>query len=139
MKTIKALEIRKLIKDLWPNVGFTWLTPHEDKFSMPTIPEVEEFLVQSKVDEERFTDGVKDCDWFSLILHAEAKVYYVNNHALKYPIAFGEVFATKFNGWTLKHNANICICKNKVYLVEPQTDEIHEGASDMDEILIVRM
>ena len=139
MKTIKALKVRELIKDLWPKVGFTWLTPHEDKFSMPTLSELEQFLTISKVDQERFTDGIKDCVFFSLILHAEAKVYYVNNADLEYPIAFGEVFATKFNGWTLKHNANITICEDKVYLVEPQTDEIHEGASDMDEILIVRM
>jgi len=139
METIKALEVRKIVKDLWPKVGFMWLTPHEDKFSMPSMAELEQFLAISKVDKERFTDGVKDCVFFSLILHAEAKVYYVNNTDLKYPIAIGEVFATKFNGWSMKHNANISIVENKVYLIEPQSDEIHKGSSDMDEILIVRM
>jgi len=137
MKTIQASEIRKMTKALWPEIGFQWLT--DKKFSVPKLEQLKAFLSISELDKQEFIDHAQDCDDFALQLHAEAKRYFVQKEELKYPLAFGECFATRWAGFKKKHNANICVCEDGIYLIEPQTDEIRKANSKTDNILIVRM
>jgi len=116
-----------------------------------TTEDIKDFLAQSDLDKQRFIEHKQDCDDFALQLHAEAKRYFVKRsvmdnlsvegaeRVLEYPLAFGECFCTKFDRVTAPHNANIAVCEEGVFLIEPQTDAIHKGHPKNDQVLIVRM
>ena len=56
-----------------------------------------------------------------------------------YPYAFGEVLGTQFRGMDYFHAVNICICRDDVYLVEPQDDRIWRASSTTDTPYFVKM
>ena len=137
MKKISSDNIRGEIRKIWPFVSFIWLA--DEIYLSPSFDEVNDFLAQSTLDKQEFIEHSKDCDDFALQLHAEAKNYFLEKDDLKYPLAFGECFATKWFGKVLKHNGNISICEDGIYLIEPQADLIRHGNATDDNILIVKM
>jgi hypothetical protein len=137
MKILTAVKIREQVKAIWPGIKFQWMT--DEKFSIVPLQDIKNFLAQSDLDKAEFIDHKQDCDDFALQLHAEAKRYFVKNADLEKPLAFGEVFCTKFDRVTTPHNANMAICEEGIYLIEPQTDVIRKGHPKNDQVLIVRM
>jgi hypothetical protein len=140
---ISSKELRKELKKVWPQIGFMWVPDY--RLWKPTLEQLRWAIAVSKVDRAKFLDDINDCDDFALQLNADIKrMRAYDGEAGKipkdqwHPWAFGEVFGTKFNGWSNAHSANICMCREGIYLIEPQTDEIWEAEPPDDIILCAK-
>lgn len=127
---MKAREIKYRLKKVFPNIEVPWL--RDTRYDLPSVYDVKDFIEENQVDQHHFSGEEFDCDDFALQLHAEVK--------RKHHWAFGEAFADRIKGENILHNLNVFIADDeKVYLLEPQTDEIWEAKKGEDNILIVGM
>jgi len=125
---IKVEEIQKSLNDIWPDLQQIWCFDQE--YVYPTIEEVTQFVTESGIDISEIKAENPDCDDFALQLHAKVKRF-VN-------WSFGEVFASKVQGWSKLHNLNICCCQDGVFLIDPRPKRIWQADSNNDNVLWVR-
>lgn len=125
---MKSKEIRKRLEGVFPDLRVPWL--RDTEYDLPSLDEVRAFVERSKVDEYHFSGEDFDCDDFALQLHAEVK--------REHHWAFGEAYGDRIKGVEERHNLNVFVADDgKVYLLEPQTDEIWRAEKGKDNILIV--
>jgi hypothetical protein len=127
--------IRQSLKDVWPELQFIWL--FDRRYICPTHDEL--IKVIDKVWTRQKSRGeLVDCDEQALFLHSDVKKHLAKTDT-DYTWAFGEVALTMSNGWPGPHSQNICVTKEGIYLIEPQTKEIWKAHKRDDEPYWVRM
>ena len=138
---ISSKGLRAELKNKFPTISFMWVPDYN--LWKPTLAEMKAAIKLSEVDRARFLDDINDCDDFALQLNADIKrMRAFDGEAGKipkdqwYPWAFGEVFGTKFNGWPLGHSANICLCQEGIFLIEPQNDQIWLADGPPDDLIL---
>lgn len=141
---ITSTEIRIKLKTLWPNLKYVWLVDTE--YWCPSKAKIRQLLIEDKTDLLNFIPGLQDCDDFALQLHAaikRARVWEVGANKVPreewLPYVFGEILGYEFRGMQYNHAINIVICKEGVYLIEPQDDRMWEATSNNDRPYFVRM
>ena len=138
---ISQKELRNELKVIWPAIGFMWVPDYN--LWKPSHQEMVDAIEKSTVNRAKFLDDINDCDDFALQLNADIKrLRAFDAEAGKVPNdqwcpwAFGEVFGTMFKGWPGAHSANICVCREGIYLIEPQTDDIWPADGPPDDIIL---
>lgn len=127
MKTRTADEIRKTLKETWPQLSQIWIFDHKldciEKDELKAM--ISTFWNRIKNKGEKL-----DCDDQALFFHADAKKYWANHSTGYNALCIGEVAGTQFQGWPDVHNQNIAIDdKGEILLIEPQTKEIFKANS----------
>lgn len=142
MQQITSEQIRKVVRAVWPNIGFIWLA--DTIYLRPPIATIEGLLVASKVHDLKFNGELMDCDDYALQANAFVKRNRIElSDTLpmdeNYHLAFGEAFGPMVRGLETPHTLNICVAEEGVFLVEPQTYEYWHPQQGLDEILLMKM
>ena len=130
-------QIRKTITNLWP-IRDIWLV--DPKYFLLDIDVVDQIIKELSNKKLEFIDNVWDCDNYSLLLNAEFKKYQYDcltcsgYTKVNYTWAFGQCLAKKVKGIDTNHAINIAVCKQGVYLIEPQNDDIWKVDKNKDEL-----
>ena len=129
MKKITAKQLKELVSEQFPTLGFQWVPDKE--FIIPTLAEVQAVIESTHVERLKFMDAINDCDDFALQLHAAVNLHRAeqarkmeipsDQHV---PWAFGEAFGIMFQGERYQHSCNVAAVEEGVFLIEPQTDEM---------------
>ena len=139
---ITSTTLRNRIKELW-NIRDIWLL--DPKYFLLDSSIVERIIKDLSNKKMKFTDNVWDCDNYSRLLDAEFKKYqYIcakcsRPDKLNFTWAFGVCMGQRFNGNDINHSVNIALCKQGVYLIEPQTDKIWKADPDRDKLYFIMM
>ncbi len=143
IKMIKtSKQIKNTLKNIWP-IRDVWLVdPNYFLLSIDVVEKMIEGLSNKKMD---YISNVWDCDNFSLLLNAEVKNWQytclkcspIDKQA--YTWAFGECLCSKVDGKIINHAINIAICKEGVFLIEPQNDKIWLADKDKDKLYFIKM
>lgn len=113
------MSIRSKVSHLCPPTG---IFVADRTYKQPSLQELEDLLFLTYFEEYKWTKEVFDCDDFADILAAYVKQNRYKEHA-KLPWSFGICW-----GSVRQHALNIAVTNNdKVYLIEPQNDEIWEA------------
>jgi len=115
---ITANDLRIKFKELNPNLRQIWLRNKE--YIIPTLDELKT-VVDKYICELPVIDGFNECENYALFLHSNVKKHIVEEGKLKLNWAFGDFICQKeilFFG-TVIHTANICLCDDEFYIVEP--------------------
>jgi len=127
---ISSFELKKLIpikKTGSSNVvylGFPNIYLTDNKYKLPHINQIKEFLKKDKTDWQKYVKETNDCDNFAIQLAGK-----LNAEFPGFAVGYAQ---------SDKHAFNIFIDNTKtVYLIEPQTDKILKPDKDRYEIRMV--
>lgn len=135
--------IRTEISNLWPRSDLFMADAYYWK---PRLSHLHQAMADDLTDREKYREQSNDCDDFALHTHSRIKAR-VKNLIFKRgdgsyygcTIPFGEVWGMKFRGREMHHAINICVCREGVMLIEPQTDEIWVASGIEDSIYYGRV
>ena len=132
---IKSKDIRKRLRGVWPKLKHIWCD--DPAYETLTTSEVDTLLEDSEVETRIFVDKKNECEEFALFLMCDFKDMNIRSDSTTHSWAFGVVRARKHRGLAFAHKLNIFLTDDKVYLLEPQTDEYWEADPKEDEIYFV--
>ena len=132
---IKTKEIRKRLRDVWPKLRHIWCD--DPVYETVNTETVDTLLSDSSVERNSYIDMKSECEEFALFLMCDSKKANILDNSAKHSWAFGTARARKNRGMEFYHKLNIFLTDNKIYLVEPQTDEYWEADPDNDDIYFV--
>ena len=139
---ITAKDLKEDLKELWSIRDIWFVDPNYFLLEIKVVEDIIKGLSNKKMN---FIKNVWDCDNYSLLLNAEFKKWqYI---CLKcsppdkpyYTWAFGECLASKVRGRTINHALNIAVCKEGVFLIEPQSDFIWKADKNKDKLYFIKM
>ena len=118
---ISSTDVRIKLKTLWPSLNHIWL--RNKKYIAPSINELVELVYKYDKSYLPFIKKFNECENYALFLHSDVKLYRVDKTLAKQERlnwAFGDMLCEKkgLTGWK-SHTANICICKEGIYIIEP--------------------
>jgi hypothetical protein len=132
---IKSKEIRKRLRAVWPKLRHIWCD--DSIYETLSTSQVDALLLDSAVENNTYIDIKNECEEFALFLLCESKKANILQESVGYSWVFGVARARKHKGFFFAHKLNIFLTDNKVYLVEPQTDEYWEADPKNDDIYFV--
>ena len=115
---ITSEDVRFKLTDIWGDLKDIWL--RNKKYISPTQQELQNALDKFNYSNLPVIPGFNECENFSLFLHSDIKKYGVSEDQ-NYNWAFGDFICKKtttFQGVRV-HSANICICQDDIYIIEP--------------------
>jgi len=113
-------ELEKILRDAFGKEASIYLVDYD--YHLVDIDEMEKFLAEDKTDLAEYVPEYHDCDDFSFRLMGQVSIPGWSD------LAFGIVFALIPGGG---HAINCFVTNyNRVYMMEPQNDEIFELPSD---------
>jgi hypothetical protein len=141
---IQSAVVRKEIKAVWSSQRFLVLS--DTDWLLPEKDEVQNTIREVAVDRMPFVNRLFECEEFALMLVAR-----VREHRAKLAMAgdlpktqwrnwpLGCVGGTRFKGETVDHWINICLTKQGLFLIEPQTNEMWVPTESGDKIIFLFM
>ena len=145
-------DIESKMKAIWPNLtrgnqytlGNLWI--HDALYWLPTQAKVEQLLLDSFMEQYRWTAQVFDCDTFTKVMCAfVAQERYRQMEEKKlsanelFEWAFFECGGTKYQGKRTHHALNGCITSDQgIILIEPQDDQIWKADHEKDYIYFAK-
>jgi hypothetical protein len=132
---VKSKDIRKRLRAVWPKLRHIWCD--DGAYETLTTKTVDSLLKQSDVQERVFITNKNECEEFALFLLCDFKRFNILSRYTTHSWAFGVARARKHKGLEFAHKLNIFLTDDKIYLVEPQTDEYWEADPDNDDIYFV--
>ena len=131
-----SAEIRKAIRELWPNVELLWLP--DGTYERIEIELLIVMLKGSDVAEIARQGEIFDCDDYALLANAYIKRKQIGL-SYGHPIAFGECFASRLKGRDMAHSLNIAYCIDGLWLIEPQGWHYWQANKERDNVHTVKM
>ena len=104
-----------------------------------SVGRLAQLLNETQADRLPYIKKKGECEEFSLILHSAIKQKNIFDDKSKLTWAFGECIGRKFVGFKGVHSANVCLTKEGVYLIEPQTDAYWKADPVSDDIFFIKM
>ena len=141
---VKSADVRKAIKAAWPKLKFMVLSDRE--WWLPEVENVEAMVHEVAVDRMSFIPPLFECEEFSLALVAairgrRADLYRAGKlqpeRVRNWPL--GVVCGTRFQGEDVDHWINVCVTRQGVWLIEPQTGLMWQPEKGEDEIFFLLM
>lgn len=120
MNKITAKVLRDKFKTTWSDLRHIWLRNNE--YIIPELKDVETVVEQYKCSLPVIA-GFNECENYALYLHAAVKKHIVEEGKLSLNWAFGDFICKKESLFgTGVHTANICLCKEGFYIIEPMEE-----------------
>ena len=124
---VTSNELRDRFNILWPNLKDIWL--RNKQYILPTKKELEDAISLFDYSDMKTIPGFNECENFALFLHSDIKKFRVlqdlpNPQQLNW--CFGDFICKKqttFQGIAI-HTANICLCEDDFYIIEPMYDNL---------------
>jgi len=114
---INAKDLRKEFKAVWPDLRQIWLRNKE--YIIPAVKDLKSVIKLYKCDLPVIA-GFNECENYALYLHSDVKKHIVKEDKLKLNWAFGDFICQKESLFgTGVHTANICLCEEGFYIIEP--------------------
>jgi hypothetical protein len=141
---IPSSDIRKAVKETWRKRVIMVLSDPE--WWLPAVASVKEEMDQVAVDRMVYVPQLFECEEFALAL-----MYGVRRRRADLALTgklpreewrnfpLGRVVGKRFRGKKVDHWINICLTKEGLYLIEPQTREMWRPVESEDEIYFLDM
>ena len=140
VKTSK--EIRSTSNKIWDIKNIWLFDPNYFLLDIDVVSKIIKVLSNKKL---KFINNAWDCDNYSLLLNAEFKKYQYDiiscsrKDKVNYTWAFGQCLGRKFQGINMNHAINIAVCKQGVFLIDPQNDDIWRASKSKDDLYFIMM
>ena len=142
MKTISTKEVAAQLEAVFPDL-IDWL-PTDAVYLLTTVEAVERFMHQYEDASIRYIPSLCECEELSLFFVADVRrgrCRLVDTLPVeeRKNLAIGEALATKLRGQGTRHQLNVFVTEDGVYLGDVQTKKTWKAAKGEDNIFFVRM
>ena len=131
-ETISSAELKTIIKGAFGN-SITIIKADKD-YALYSKSDLERFLSNDKVDKLKYANSKFDCDDFAISLCGKERSWYrqaEGDAGSTFGILHGDLRKKETDTEPRHHAVNYFIDENKkIWLIEPQTDEISEPTSN---------
>jgi hypothetical protein len=142
---IPSATVRRAITDIWRNRRVVKVLS-DPEWWLPAVETIKEEIKQVAVDRLTYVQHIFECEEFALALMYEIRRRRADlalggklprEQWRNFPL--GRVVGKRFRGEKVDHWINICLTKEGLYLIEPQTREMWRPVESEDEIYFLDM
>ena len=136
-------EVVAKLKDGIQELQYVWCW--DTDYYIPTLDALKTMVALVSVKEMQFLGQRFNCNDYALTLHANVVKVVAANRPEDvqeegwFGWSFGRAAGWQFKSKKEKHQINICLTREGIYLIEPQTDEIWEYDASIDQARFVEM